>query len=97
MNKFTLSIMLVLASSAFAFAATKTGEITVDSKVDKVTNVAAGQNAQAKSNAHSVDVKEGAKTGDIIIKGKAGAITNVSVAQSVKSETNTGSVKAGGN
>ncbi|MDQ7834007.1 MAG: hypothetical protein RDU24_01365 [Humidesulfovibrio sp.] len=96
MKKFALSLVIVLASTAFAFAATKTGDITVDSKVGNVTNVAAGQNVTAKTNVHSVDVKEGAKTGDITIKGKAGSVTNVGYGQNVKSETNVGSVKVGG-
>jgi len=96
MKKFALSLVIVLASTAFAFAAAKTGDITVDSKVGNVTNVASGQNVTAKTNVHSVDVKDGAKTGDITIKGKAGSVTNVGYGQNVKSETNVGSVKVGG-
>jgi len=96
MKRFTLSLVIVLASTAFAFAAAKTGDITIDSKVGNVTNVASGQNVQSKTNVHSVDVKDGAKTGDITIKGKAGSVTNVGYGQNVKSETNVGSVKVGG-
>lgn len=76
---------------------TKTGDITVDSKVGKVTNVGAGQNVHSKTDVHSVDVKGGSKTGDITVKGKAGAVTNVGVGQNVKSESSVGSVKTGGN
>ncbi|OGR40387.1 MAG: hypothetical protein A2051_11960 [Desulfovibrionales bacterium GWA2_65_9] len=96
MKKFALSLVIVLASTAFAFAAAKTGDITVDSKVGNVTNVASGRNAEAKTNVHSVDVKDGAKTGDITVKGKAGSVTNVASGQNVKAETNVGSVKVGG-
>ncbi|MBU1229322.1 MAG: hypothetical protein KKA55_06760 [Proteobacteria bacterium] len=96
MKKFALSLVIVLASTAFAFAAAKTGDITVQSDVGKVTNVASGRNAEAKTNVHSVDVKDGAKTGDITIKGKAGSVTNVASGQNVKAETNVGSVKVGG-
>ncbi|SNS23222.1 hypothetical protein SAMN04488503_3268 [Humidesulfovibrio mexicanus] len=96
MKKFALSMIIVLASTALAFAAAKTGDITVDSKVGNVTNVASGQNVEAKTNVHSVDVKDGAKTGDITIKGKAGSVTNVGYGHNVKSETNVGSVKVGG-
>jgi len=96
MKKFALSMIIVLASTAFAFAAAKTGDITVDSKVGAVTNVASGQNVEAKTNVHSVDVKGGAKTGDITVKGKAGSVSNVGYGHNVKSESNVGSVKAGG-
>lgn len=75
---------------------TKTGDITVDSKVGKVTNVGAGQGVQSKADVHSVDVKGGSKTGDISVKGKAGSVTNVGVGQGVKSESSVGSVKTGG-
>ena len=96
MKRFALSLALVLASCSLAFAAAKTGDISVDSQVGRVTNVASGQNAEATTNVHSVDVKEGAKTGDITIKGKAGDVTNVASGRNVKSETNIGSVKVGG-
>ncbi|MGE4265554.1 MAG: hypothetical protein AB7E46_13910 [Desulfovibrio sp.] len=96
MKKFALGMMIVLASTSLAFAAAKTGDITVDSQVGTVTNVASGQNVQAKTNVHSVDVKDGAKTGDITVKGKAGSVTNVGTGHNVKAETNVGSVKVGG-
>jgi len=96
MKKFALSMMIILASASLALAAAKTGDITVDSKVGNVTNVASGQNVQAKTNVHSVDVKDGAKTGDITVKGKAGSVTNVGTGHNVKAETNVGSVKVGG-
>lgn len=96
MKRIALSLVLVLASAAVALAAAKTGDITVDSQVGKVTNVASGQNAQATANVHSVDVKDGAKTGNITVKGKAGNVTNVASGHNVKSETNIGSVKVGG-
>lgn len=96
MKKFALSMILVLASTSLAFAAAKTGDITVDSQAGNVTNVASGQNAQATTNVHSVDVKDGAKTGNITVKGKAGNVTNTAGGYNVKSETNVGSVKVGG-
>ncbi|MGE4265109.1 MAG: hypothetical protein AB7E46_11640 [Desulfovibrio sp.] len=96
MKKFALSMIIVLASAAFAFAAAKTGDITVDSQVGRVSNVASGQNVEAKTNVHSVDVKDGAKTGDITVKGKAGSVSNVGYGHNVKSESNVGSVKVGG-
>jgi len=97
MKKLAISMMIVLASAAFAFAGAKTGDISVDSSVGQVTNVGAGQNVKAKTNVHSVDVKDGSKTGNISVKGKAGSVTNVGVGQGVHSETNVGSVKVGGN
>ncbi len=92
MKKFALGLVIVLASTAFAFAAAKTGDSSVDSQGDKVTNAAAGQNVKAKTKAHAAN----AKGGDIIIKGKAGTVPNVDVGQNVKTETSVGSVKVGG-
>ncbi len=96
MKKLVLCAFVVLASASLAFAAAKTGDISVDSKVGSVTNVGQGQNVQSKTDVHSVDVKDGAKTGDIKVKGKAGNVTNVGYGQNVKTETKVGSVKVGG-
>lgn len=96
MKKFVLCAFIVLASASLAFAAAKTGDISVDSKAGSVTNVAGGQNVKATTDVHSVDVKDGAKTGDIKVKGKAGSVTNVGYGQNVKSESKVGSVKVGG-
>jgi len=96
MKKLMMCSIIVLASASLSFAAAKTGDISVQSDVGQVTNVAAGQNVQSKTNVHSVDVKEGAKTGNITVKGKAGSVTNYGSGQNVKSEANVGSVKVGG-
>jgi hypothetical protein len=96
MKRFVLCAFIVLASASLALAATKTGDISVDSKVGTVTNVGMGQNVKATTDVHSVDVKGGSKTGDINVKGKAGSVTNVGMGQNVKSETKVGSVKVGG-
>ena len=96
MKKLAMCALIVLASASLAFAAAKTGDISVDSKVGTVTNVGAGQNVKATTDVHSVDVKEGGKTGDIKVKGKAGQVTNVGMGQGVKAETKVGSVKVGG-
>jgi hypothetical protein len=96
MKRLVLCAFLVLASASLVFAAAKTGDISVDSKADSVTNVGQGQNVQSKTDVHSVDVKEGGKTGDIKVKGTAGNVTNVGYGQNVKTETKVGSVKVGG-
>ncbi|MBN2140757.1 MAG: hypothetical protein PHV85_06555 [Desulfovibrionaceae bacterium] len=96
MKKLLFALALVLSMTALAFAGAKTGDITVDSKVDKVTNVGMGMGVKAETNVHSVDVKDGSKTGDITIKGKAGQVTNVGMGMGVESKTNVGSVKVGG-
>lgn len=93
--KMMLIAALVLGMASFAFAGAKTGDITVDSEVGSVTNIGVGKNVSAKTNVHSVDVKDGSKTGDITITGKAGRVVNVGAGKNVEAETNVGSVKVG--
>ncbi len=93
MKRFALSMIIVLASTSLAFAAAKTGDITVDSQAGNVTNVASGQNAQATTNVHSVDVKDGPRRQHHV---KARPQLTQRPAANVKSETNVGSVKVGG-
>lgn len=90
----TVSILFILSLTALCFAGAKTGDISVDSEVGTVTNLASGQHVEAETNVHSVNVKNG-KTGDISIKGKAGSVTNMATGKHVKATTNVGSVKVG--
>ncbi|MBU1041065.1 MAG: hypothetical protein KKF77_08210 [Proteobacteria bacterium] len=92
MKRFALGLALVLAFTAFAFAAAKTDDTAADNKAAGV------QKAPAKG--HVVVVRdvsaEDAKTGDITIKGKAGTVTHVTYGKSEKPETGAGGGKAVG-
>lgn len=99
MKRFALSLVIVLAATALAFAATKTD----DNQAGQTSGAASGQNVPAKSHARPLDAKDsakdgakdGAKTGDvIIIKGKAGSVTTVDYGK--KPEIGPGSAKPGG-
>ena len=91
----TVVALFVLSFAGFGFAGAKTGDISVDSDVGDVTNMAVGNKVEAETNVHSVDVKSGSKTGDISIKGKAGNINNMAGVNKSKATTNVGSVKVG--
>lgn len=94
MKKFALGLVMILASTALGFAATKTDDSGADSKA------ASGQKASAKAKGQAVVVREGAgddtKTGDVTIKGKAGSVTHVTYGHGTKPEAGAASAKTGG-
>jgi hypothetical protein len=94
MRKFALSLALVLAFTAFAFAAARNDDTMAETRAEKA---ASGQKAKAKG--HAASAKEAApddaKTGDITIKGKAGTVTHISYGSGPKTEPAAGAKGSG--
>jgi len=96
MKRFALSLALVLAFTAFAFAAARNDDTAAEGRAEKA---ASGQKAATKAKGHAANAKEAApddaKTGDITIKGKAGSVTHISYGSGPKAEPAAGAKGSG--
>lgn len=72
-------------------------DLMISSKVGKVATGAEGDNAQARSIVHSVDIKRGSQTGDVRVSGQAGHVTTQAGGQNVSVDSAIGGVSVGGN
>ena len=93
--------LLALAGSALVGPAQagqiRETDLLVSSKVGKVVTHAEGDNTQARSVVHSVDIKRGSQTGDVRVSGQAGHVTSQAGGQNVSVDSAIGGVSVGGN
>jgi len=96
MKRFVMGLAMVLAFTAFAFAAARNDGSAAESRAEKAAN---SQKVSAKAKGHSAGAKENAtddaRTGDITIKGKAGSVTHISYGQGSKTEPAAGAKGSG--
>lgn len=71
-------------------------DLNVSSQVGKVRTQAEGQNSEARSVVHSVDIRPDAHTGDVNVSGKVGGVHTQAGGQNTNAASAVGGVNVGG-
>lgn len=93
----SLAIAALLAQAPASALAGQIHEsdLSISSKVGKISTTAEGDNVKAASTVHSVDIKGGSHTGEVVVSGQAGQVTTKAGGQNTSANSAIGGVNVG--
>lgn len=92
----TLLGLAAMSLAAIALAGQiRESDLSISSKVGKVTTSVEGEKVQATTVVHTLDIKRGSHTGEVHITGQAGRVTTQAGGQNTSADSAVGGVNVG--